>query len=282
MICLSLFVCLCLSCDDTSDQIILVFSLLFCLLSVCLSCNQSALGVPIGCEYLDTMLPQYTADLVSWAAIGARTTECEFEHFNWGDDVVCPRSVVSNHSVCAGQLHRELASGNDDKAVFRSKRKDRVQLCSSCSASHCCGRRDSLKQARSSLFWCHESEMYSTIQRDFDPCTFTLMIYTFSILARQYRPNMFVKTCTFPQFHQIVFLQIGDDHLLAVCFVFLRTDNKHLYYSIMCSAQCMVCLVQYLLECAQCTAICFMFNVSRSFNASRIQERNDRGRPSGC
>ncbi|CED85375.1 3-deoxy-7-phosphoheptulonate synthase [Phaffia rhodozyma] len=44
-----------------------------------------SLNVAVGCELLDTISPQYIADLVSWGAIGARTTE--------------------------SQLHRELASG---------------------------------------------------------------------------------------------------------------------------------------------------------------------------
>lgn len=35
------------------------------------------IGVPAGCEFLDTITPQYTADLVSWGAIGARTTESQ-------------------------------------------------------------------------------------------------------------------------------------------------------------------------------------------------------------
>ena len=35
------------------------------------------LGLPAGCEFLDTISPQYTADLVSWGAIGARTTESQ-------------------------------------------------------------------------------------------------------------------------------------------------------------------------------------------------------------
>jgi len=35
------------------------------------------LGMPAGCEFLDTITPQYTADLVSWGAIGARTTESQ-------------------------------------------------------------------------------------------------------------------------------------------------------------------------------------------------------------
>lgn len=43
------------------------------------------LGLPVGCEFLDTITPQYISDLVSWGAIGARTTE--------------------------SQVHRQLASG---------------------------------------------------------------------------------------------------------------------------------------------------------------------------
>lgn len=43
------------------------------------------LGIPAATEFLDPIVPQYTADLVSWAAIGARTTE--------------------------SQTHREMASG---------------------------------------------------------------------------------------------------------------------------------------------------------------------------
>jgi len=35
----------------------------------------NGLGVPCATEFLDATLPQYLADLVSWAAIGARTTE---------------------------------------------------------------------------------------------------------------------------------------------------------------------------------------------------------------
>ncbi|TIA91606.1 hypothetical protein E3P99_01011 [Wallemia hederae] len=50
-----------------------------------LLCDITELGLPVGCELLDTISPQYLADLVSWGAIGARTTE--------------------------SQLHRELASG---------------------------------------------------------------------------------------------------------------------------------------------------------------------------
>ncbi|KAL4246858.1 Phospho-2-dehydro-3-deoxyheptonate aldolase [Abortiporus biennis] len=50
-----------------------------------LLCDLTHLGIPVGSELLDTISPQYIADLISWGAIGARTTE--------------------------SQLHRELASG---------------------------------------------------------------------------------------------------------------------------------------------------------------------------
>ena len=43
------------------------------------------LGLPVGCEFLDPIIPQYIADTVSWGAIGARTVE--------------------------SQVHRQLASG---------------------------------------------------------------------------------------------------------------------------------------------------------------------------
>ncbi|KAI0785241.1 3-deoxy-7-phosphoheptulonate synthase [Abortiporus biennis] len=39
--------------------------------------DVAKLGLPSGCEFLDTITPQYTADLVSWGAIGARTTESQ-------------------------------------------------------------------------------------------------------------------------------------------------------------------------------------------------------------
>ena len=51
--------------------------------SLLLELNE--MGVPAGTEYLDLITPQYVADLISWGAIGARTTE--------------------------SQAHRELASG---------------------------------------------------------------------------------------------------------------------------------------------------------------------------
>lgn len=52
------------------------------------------LGLPCATEFLDTITPQYTADLISWGAIGARTTE--------------------------SQVHRELASGLSCPVGFKN------------------------------------------------------------------------------------------------------------------------------------------------------------------
>ncbi|MDP8568640.1 3-deoxy-7-phosphoheptulonate synthase AroG [Methylophilus aquaticus] len=56
--------------------------------------DVNEIGMPAGTEFLDMITPQYTADLVSWGAIGARTTE--------------------------SQVHRELASGLSCPVGFKN------------------------------------------------------------------------------------------------------------------------------------------------------------------
>jgi 3-deoxy-7-phosphoheptulonate synthase len=60
------------------------------------------LGIPTGCEFLDTISPQFFADLVSWGAIGARTTE--------------------------SQVHRELASGLSMPVGFKNGTDGNIQI----------------------------------------------------------------------------------------------------------------------------------------------------------
>ena len=62
----------------------------------------NAAGMPAGCEYLDMITPQYIADLVSWGAIGARTTE--------------------------SQVHRELASGLSCPVGFKNGTGGTIQI----------------------------------------------------------------------------------------------------------------------------------------------------------
>ncbi|NBR96159.1 MAG: 3-deoxy-7-phosphoheptulonate synthase [Verrucomicrobia bacterium] len=60
------------------------------------------MGVPAGTEFLDPVVPQYLADLVSWAAIGARTTE--------------------------SQTHREMASGLSMPVGFKNGTDGSLQV----------------------------------------------------------------------------------------------------------------------------------------------------------
>ncbi|KAJ3282736.1 3-deoxy-7-phosphoheptulonate synthase [Borealophlyctis nickersoniae] len=59
-----------------------------------LLCDLVEMGMPAGSELLDTISPQFIGDLISWGAIGARTTE--------------------------SQLHRELASGVSFPVGFKN------------------------------------------------------------------------------------------------------------------------------------------------------------------
>jgi len=60
------------------------------------------LGMPVGCEWLDPITPQYIADTVTWGAIGARTTE--------------------------SQVHRQLASGLSMPVGFKNGTDGDVQV----------------------------------------------------------------------------------------------------------------------------------------------------------
>lgn len=51
--------------------------------------DVNEIGMPAGAEFLDTITPQYIADLVSWGAIGARTTESQV-HRELSSGLSCP------------------------------------------------------------------------------------------------------------------------------------------------------------------------------------------------
>jgi len=64
--------------------------------------SLAELGLPAGSEFLDPISPQFVADLVSWGAIGARTTE--------------------------SQVHRELASGLSMPVGFKNGTRGTIQI----------------------------------------------------------------------------------------------------------------------------------------------------------
>jgi 3-deoxy-7-phosphoheptulonate synthase len=64
--------------------------------------DLNELGLPCATEFLDTITPQYTADLIAWGAIGARTTE--------------------------SQVHRELASGLSCPVGFKNGTDGNIRI----------------------------------------------------------------------------------------------------------------------------------------------------------
>jgi len=64
--------------------------------------DLTEMGVPVGTEFLDMIIPQYLAGLVSWGAIGARTTE--------------------------SQVHRQLVSGLSCPVGFKNGTSGNVQI----------------------------------------------------------------------------------------------------------------------------------------------------------
>jgi 3-deoxy-7-phosphoheptulonate synthase len=59
-------------------------------------------GLPVGCEFLDPIMPQYISDAVSWGAIGARTVE--------------------------SQIHRQLGSGLSMPVGFKNRTDGNLQV----------------------------------------------------------------------------------------------------------------------------------------------------------
>lgn len=64
--------------------------------------DLAEMGIPAATEFLDTIVPQFIADLIAWGAIGARTTE--------------------------SQVHRELASGLSMPVGFKNGTDGNVQI----------------------------------------------------------------------------------------------------------------------------------------------------------
>ena len=87
------------------------------------------MGVCAGTEFLDVITPQYTADLISWGAIGARTTESQV-HRELASGLSCPVGfknstngsvqVAADAIASALHLHRFLSVTKEGKAAFFS------------------------------------------------------------------------------------------------------------------------------------------------------------------
>ena len=119
--------------------------------------DVAEMGLPAGCEYLDMITPQYIADLVSWGAIGARTTESQV-HRELASGLSCPVGfkngvdgsirIAIDAIKAAGQPHHFLSvtkgghsaivstAGNDDCHIIlrggRTPNYDAASVASAC------------------------------------------------------------------------------------------------------------------------------------------------------
>ena len=91
----------------------------------------NGLGLPAAVEFLDVTTPQYLADLVSWGAIGARTTESQI-HREMASGLSCPVGfkngtdgnlrIAVDAVKAASQPHHFLAVGKDGRASIAATR----------------------------------------------------------------------------------------------------------------------------------------------------------------
>jgi 3-deoxy-7-phosphoheptulonate synthase len=85
------------------------------------------IGLPAGCEYLDTTTPQYISDFVSWGAIGARTTESQI-HREMASGLSCPVGfkngtdgnvrIAADAVMAASHRHHFLAVAKDGRSAI--------------------------------------------------------------------------------------------------------------------------------------------------------------------
>jgi len=93
-------------------------------------------GVPTGTEYLDLISPQYIADLVSWGAIGARTTESQ-GHRELASGLSCP--VGFKNSTDGGfKIAIDAVRAASSPHVFMSLTKDGHSAIFSTKGNHDC------------------------------------------------------------------------------------------------------------------------------------------------
>ncbi len=93
--------------------------------------NVAEMGIPAGTEFLDLISPQYVGDLVSWGAIGARTTESQ-GHRELASGLSCPIgfkngttgsvkiAIDAVHAATRPHVFMSLTKGGNS-AIFRTR-----------------------------------------------------------------------------------------------------------------------------------------------------------------
>lgn len=151
--------------------------------------DLNAMGLPAATEYLDLISPQYVSDLVSWGAIGARTTESQV-HRELASGLSCPvgfkngtdgglqiaidaiRSASRPHHFLSltkeGKSAIFSTTGNEDCHIIL--RGGRTPNYDARSVSEACGRLDEAGQLERVMVDCSHANSRKQPERQVDVC----------------------------------------------------------------------------------------------------------------
>ena len=87
----------------------------------------TAIGLPIGTEFLDPISPQYVADLVSWGAIGARTAESQ-SHRELASGLSCPIGIKNGTTGALKPAIDGIQAANHPHVFFSNTKDGRVSI----------------------------------------------------------------------------------------------------------------------------------------------------------
>ena len=87
----------------------------------------TAMGLPVGTEFLDPISPQYVADLISWGAIGARTAESQ-SHRELASGLSCPIGIKNGTTGALKPAIDGIQAANHPHVFFSNTKDGRVSI----------------------------------------------------------------------------------------------------------------------------------------------------------
>ena len=89
--------------------------------------DVTAMGLPVGTEFLDPISPQYVADLISWGAIGARTAESQ-SHRELASGLSCPIGIKNGTTGALKPAIDGIQAANHPHVFFSNTKDGRVSI----------------------------------------------------------------------------------------------------------------------------------------------------------
>src|SRR6056300_339022 len=87
----------------------------------------TALGLPVGTEFLDPISPQYITDIISWGAIGARTAESQ-SHRELASGLSCPVGIKNGTTGALKPAIDGIQAANHPHVFFSNPKDGRDSI----------------------------------------------------------------------------------------------------------------------------------------------------------